>query len=101
MPQNPNEMIKSPNRILTIMEPALPRIHCIMARHARFGGRRGRLTSGNPGGIVGRKHRHGPVWPQLAQADAHATWSLVAWRTQMPERKQLVAGNWKMNGRRA
>ncbi len=32
----------------------------------------------------------------FAGADARA-----AWRTEMPERKELVAGNWKMNGRRA
>src|SRR5437773_2520113 len=38
MPQNPNEMINSPNRTLTMIEPALPRIACIMAQNARFGG---------------------------------------------------------------
>src|SRR5216683_7866799 len=32
----------------------------------------------------------------FAGADARA-----AWRTEMPQRKELVAGNWKMNGRRA
>jgi hypothetical protein len=32
MPHNPNETISIPNMILTTMEPALPRIACIMAR---------------------------------------------------------------------
>src|SRR5258708_4375470 len=104
-------MIKSPNRTLTMMEPALVRIACIMARKARFCGLRGRWRRMPRFLAAGRRpsvdlcdsrcdreseNRHDPVRPQHRPVRAPA-----ARRAEMADRKHLVAGNWKMNGLRA
>src|SRR6185503_6605928 len=82
------------------MEPALPRIACIMARQPEVMGSPASavgLTAAKPGVIVSGEHRDGPARSQ-PRAGAVAA---LAGRTEMPERKRLVAGNWKMNGNRA
>jgi triosephosphate isomerase len=55
------------------------------------------LTAANPGVIVGRENRDAPAGPQHSPASARA----IGLENEMPDRKRLVAGNWKMNGLRA
>ena len=57
-----------------MMEPALVRIACIMARNARFGGCRGWLTPANPGVIVAANIEMARRGRNLGRTAAPAAW---------------------------